>query len=1040
MPMNPRAHALGREAANHVRDQLPGEWHSEEVAHDYGRDLIYEIVIDGLETGLEFRVQSKGHERVDVVYGNTVAQPLKVSTLNYFDSGMLPVMLAVYDASDRRAYYEWVQEVIANKLDSDDPDWRARSGNSEITLHVPRTNVVNLSACPAIVEYVETWRALHGLSGGKPPDRLRAYFRHKARLLYFEFQSTLPTMEAHLPRPNLIDRVVGCVAEGAVLLLGSSGYGKTRTACESAHRLGQEIGWYEIRQQDASPLRLVEGLAVSLFRVTDTVGGQTLAYLDEIGGSVTAEEALALLLEELEEVHVVLVVEQCEAATDETWDLLGEIVKRSPQGVSLILTASQLTSPARRLFSKGELQVIDETELRWSSSETKQYLRDTLRLTASDSVCESLSAATEGWPAAIAMAGRMLAGMDDTPESLVESLSGRESPVYEYFAENVYEFLPAETQWLLKRLSLLSEFDDEDINVVARTGEGGVILRQLRTEAAFVSLTDSARAGCRIHRLFGEYLKERFREEDGETTLKLEAGRIARHLYGQGKWIAAAELAIEGEDKDTGLAALSRVSPLLVAAGCGWLLLDILADAPEEWIVESPSVLLARAQAACQHLAVDEALALCATASARLAEMGAAPDTELLNIIVLELRFKATELSESDFIDNLGKIAVRLRACGNDILASQAELRRIEFLRADAIRDAKAMIGLIEEVKAILEELDSEDPTTRQVRGRALGLLAALISQKTWSTLLHATTLYRIKHVIDLDEKLDKRVETARSLISGLADAQSIYRQALECLEGTDELAHAHLVLGMIHDRVDMMSSVLAGLVISGAEGESIHNEGVEALSALLPFAAECEKTLRKLRSNEGLASLYVEVSRLYALIGNEEERIRFARKARTISEEYGYVVRADLARRLESGELVPDFLKDPSEDEMDARLAASSDKELAQFTETILEGFKGRVNVEEVREAVTNDAIDMRAVAVVRGNWCRHVVVLQDLRHTHSEETIYREIPDRKIVCTLTGRELDIGKEAFVERWDAFRGYHCIGCADRAPRPTRGL
>jgi len=150
--------------------------------------------------------------------------------------------------------------------------------------------------------------------------------------------------------------------------------------------------------------------------------------------------------------------------------------------------------------------------------------------------------------------------------------------------------------------------------------------------------------------------------------------------------------------------------------------------------------------------------------------------------------------------------------------------------------------------------------------------------------------------------------------------------------------------------------------------------------------------------------------------------------------------VRADLARRLESGELVPDFLKDPSEDEMDARLAASSDKELAQFTETILEGFKGRVNVEEVREAVTNDAIDMRAVAVVRGNWCRHVVVLQDLRHTHSEETIYREIPDRKIVCTLTGRELDIGKEAFVERWDAFRGYHCIGCADRAPRPTRGL
>jgi len=96
MPQRPRQHELDTEAIEFIRGKLPISWTREEVSQDYGKDIIVEIFEGGEATGLEFRIQSKGHEKFTIVRGNQVSQSLKVSTINYYERLLLPVLLLRY--------------------------------------------------------------------------------------------------------------------------------------------------------------------------------------------------------------------------------------------------------------------------------------------------------------------------------------------------------------------------------------------------------------------------------------------------------------------------------------------------------------------------------------------------------------------------------------------------------------------------------------------------------------------------------------------------------------------------------------------------------------------------------------------------------------------------------------------------------------------------------------------------------------------------------------------------------------------------------
>jgi hypothetical protein len=115
-----------------------------------------------------------------------------------------------------------------------------------------------------------------------------------------------------------------------------------------------------------------------------------------------------------------------------------------------------------------------------------------------------------------------------------------------------------------------------------------------------------------------------------------------------------------------------------------------------------------------------------------------------------------------------------------------------------------------------------------------------------------------------------------------------------------------------------------------------------------------------------------------------------------------------------------------------DAALAAASDADVARFAEDCLAAMelpKDRLPV------VRRDWLAMRDIAREKMDWCRHIELHQDLRHTHSPATSYLTDPPRAVVCEKHGHRSRIESPDWHALLAAFKMCYCAGCPDRDPK-----
>ena len=122
LPKRTREHVLEELSLQHLKSILPPEWISEEVRRDYGLDVRVELVAQEGVTALEFSVQLKGTNELDMS-GGDVLHRCKVPTAHYFLKRPEPVMYVVYDAGGNTAYWVWGQPYWKG-LDESKPGWR----------------------------------------------------------------------------------------------------------------------------------------------------------------------------------------------------------------------------------------------------------------------------------------------------------------------------------------------------------------------------------------------------------------------------------------------------------------------------------------------------------------------------------------------------------------------------------------------------------------------------------------------------------------------------------------------------------------------------------------------------------------------------------------------------------------------------------------------------------------------------------------------------------------------------------------------------
>src|SRR4051794_29248261 len=347
-----------------------------------------------------------------------------------------------------------------------------------------------------------------------------------------------------------------CADESVRLTLISAppGAGKTTLLSEwhAAPDERRAFAWVSLDGDDRDPLRFW------------TLGGEALPG-GEPGLRAGTRAALRGLRSRFSDVIVPLLVNEASGLPTETvlvlddlhvidtpaiHEALAVLLDRLPPTLRLaIATRIDPPLPLPRLRVRGELCEIRGTDLRLSDAEADELLRRRFGLALEREQIAGLQRRTEGWAAALQLAGLSLHRGGDAG-----ALAAGEAGVLDYLAQEVLAAQDPSTRRFLVDTSILDRLTAALCDAV--TGEGGAAgrLPELDRRNLMLAPLDAGRRWWRYHHLFAEALQAELEPERASELHRraaawhAERGLAAeaiRHAVAAGEPAQAAELVAE---------------------------------------------------------------------------------------------------------------------------------------------------------------------------------------------------------------------------------------------------------------------------------------------------------------------------------------------------------------------------------------------------------------------------------------------------------------------------------------------------------------
>jgi hypothetical protein len=111
-----------------------------------------------------------------------------------------------------------------------------------------------------------------------------------------------------------------------------------------------------------------------------------------------------------------------------------------------------------------------------------------------------------------------------------------------------------------------------------------------------------------------------------------------------------------------------------------------------------------------------------------------------------------------------------------------------------------------------------------------------------------------------------------------------------------------------------------------------------------------------------------------------------------------------------------------------------ATEEEIENFTNFLIDTYKIPDNR---REIVRRDVICIRDTNREKVEWCRHIEIDQNLKHTQSSLTLYAEDPNRRVKCLKFEHIVDHLSPNWIEQISEFKIIYCAECPDREPSNT---
>ena len=414
-----------------------------------------------------------------------------------------------------------------------------------------------------------------------------------------------PLVEAKLAAPRVrrgvLDRprILHALDADAVLTLvgAPAGYGKTTAVRIWCATRDAALAWVTLDAGDNDPGRMWTYVATAVDRIRPGLGQPALRRLGAAGSPI--EHAVDELLSALGGYGepVILVLDDLHAVTEQ--DCLASLdhaLLHVPENVRVIV--STRTDPALalpQLRAARKLTELRASDLAFTSPEAHALLVGLAELELSDEQIDVLVERTEGWPAALVLAGLWLRTVDD-PSSAVSAFGGDHRFVADYLSTEVLAALDDDRRAFLESVAVLGQFTPELCDAVLDRSDSAETLAELERANLFVTRLERD-DWFRIHQLFAEYAQAQLEASQPGASSRIHL-RAATWLRAQGRPLEAIAHASSAGEHEVVAELLADQHAALIRSGAGRTLLRWASTLPDDVLVAHPEIAIHAAIAA----------------------------------------------------------------------------------------------------------------------------------------------------------------------------------------------------------------------------------------------------------------------------------------------------------------------------------------------------------------------------------------------------------------------------------------------------------
>jgi len=322
-----------------------------------------------------------------------------------------------------------------------------------------------------------------------------------------------------LERPRLWEILKQYTSRNLTLITAPAGYGKTMLISQFSTRTTAPTAWYHLDKYDNDLVLFIQHLLAGLDRFLPGVITDMLHLVKQHpnpnGETRRITSALINSLEDrLEEELILAIDDYHEIRENAVHNFMEQLLHYLPENMHIIMT-SRTRPPMNleRLRVAGLLEEIELQELRFSREEIADFLMNESNKPVSNETVTFLEEITEGWPAALRLAGiAMLNSRESHKPEKSEFLPNRKE-IFHYLAEEVLRHMPDDLSDFVLSTSVLDLITPQICDLLLEREDSRQVLEKIDSQNLFITTLEGEYQAYRYHPLFKEFLLSQLPEK-----------------------------------------------------------------------------------------------------------------------------------------------------------------------------------------------------------------------------------------------------------------------------------------------------------------------------------------------------------------------------------------------------------------------------------------------------------------------------------------------------------------------------------------------